>query len=429
MATTTNYDAQQSCYSHSTESISRKTCDLIHEDVRDVVATSRLERRDRAMILAQRSQIRVEDFLGKGAFSEVHQVTVYDDKTGKHKQLAMKHLKHKLLSQPANFRLAAAELAIEAHMLASFDHQNIIQIHGWAANGVASFVNGRHDSFFLLLDCLDETLESRIKDWGDQQHPLNLIQQQYQEPQEFGLVQDIWKRFTQASQPVIGNECVDQEVHLLYLEKLGICAEIASALAYLHQQGVIFRDLKPNNIGFQNSRVKLFDFGLSRELPSPNLITPFEMSGKVGTLRYMSPEVALHQPYNVASDVYSWSMVAYEVLTLRKPFAGWTRDMHTNLVCHRGARPHLQFVLQHAPKVLLEQCWNPHSSLRPTMKQVEEQMTEFEQKELLTMSAQPHVALELPQDFGVVRKAPVRNASNNTGLTASMSNSLNAMFT
>jgi serine/threonine protein kinase len=67
----------------------------------------------------------------------------------------------------------------------------------------------------------------------------------------------------------------------LYLEKLGICVEIASGLAYLHSKGVIFRDLKPNNIGFLNGRVQLFDFGLSRELPNLNLEEPFEMSGKV----------------------------------------------------------------------------------------------------------------------------------------------------
>jgi serine/threonine protein kinase len=67
----------------------------------------------------------------------------------------------------------------------------------------------------------------------------------------------------------------------LYLEKLGVCVEIASALAYLHSKCVIFRDLKPNNIGFLNGRVQLFDFGLSRELPSLNLEEPFEMSGKV----------------------------------------------------------------------------------------------------------------------------------------------------
>ena len=261
--------------------------DAIHAEVSSMVKHSRLVRKSGGIALVDRTDLVVSGILGQGAFSEVHEVRVNHD-ADPNRRYAMKHLKAKLLRQGENFRLAAAELAVEAHMLASFDHPNVMQIRGWAANGVASYTDGRHDSFFLLLDRLDETLDQRICHWQNQ--PIPSHPHQSHNPHSSNLVSDLLKRFSIST--VAENSAAAQEnaimqkqqqriMESLHLEKVGICVEIASALAYLHSQGVIFRDLKPNNIGFLNGRVQLFDFGLSRELPRLNLEEPFEMSGKV----------------------------------------------------------------------------------------------------------------------------------------------------
>jgi serine/threonine protein kinase len=263
----------------------REMTDRIHSEVKSMVANSRLVRLSQGIALVNRQDIQIGALLGRGAFSEVHEVRVINNQNCNSRcRYAMKHLKAKLLSQADNFRLAAVELAVEAHMLASFDHPNIMKIRGWAANGVASFTTGRHDSFFLLLDCLDETLDQRISTWQTQanieNHAVNVG------GVTGNLVSGLWKRF---AHPHDENSVTHQNLYnansraneALLLEKLGICVEISSALSYLHNNGVIFRDLKPNNIGFLNGRVQLFDFGLSRELPSLKLDEPFEMSGKV----------------------------------------------------------------------------------------------------------------------------------------------------
>jgi serine/threonine protein kinase len=241
--------------------VAKKMADQIHSQVRDMLRQSRLVRQAEGIELVRRGDIfEVNQILGSGAFSEVTAVTLRDGR-----RFACKNLKQKLMSQPDNFRLAAAEMACEAHMLASFDHPHILKIRGWAYNGIASFEEGYHNSFFLLLDQLDETLDNRITRW------------QAEEEQRQRII---------LTTPSVG---YDEHYHQnIYVEKLRILLGIGSALEYLHERGVIFRDLKPNNIGFFNgNQVQLFDFGLSRELPQLNTNQKFEMSGKVGTLRYM----------------------------------------------------------------------------------------------------------------------------------------------
>lgn len=359
------------------ERFAKHISDQVHRQVQQMLGESRLTRNnDNDIQLVQPDDIfSIDRVLGSGAFSQVSAVTT---KSGR--RYACKHLQQKLMEKPEDFQLAASELAFEAHILSSFDHPNILKIRGWAANGIASFESGTHDSFFLLLDLLDETLDQRIIRWRDQE--LNLLQS---EPSTTSSLPNLIldesvdhsffrnQTFNHSQQ----NEVIDVNLRhqTLYLEKIRIMSEIASALDYIHAQGVVFRDLKPQNIGFsaETNSVQIFDFGLSRELPTLDTSAPFSMSGKVGTLRYMAPEVATNQAYNISSDVYSWAIVSYELLSLEKPFDGWTRDLHADLVCKRGLRPETNNTLHHIPsdmKSILEQAWSPIPSNRGTMAQI-----------------------------------------------------------
>merc|ERR1719253_1682711 len=64
------------------------------------------------------------------------------------------------------------------------------------------------------------------------------------------------------------------------------------------------------------------------------------MTERAGTPRYMAPEVLSNRPYGLPSDVYSWSILSWEVLTEEKPFEGTTSwDRHVVMVCDKGHRP------------------------------------------------------------------------------------------
>lgn len=379
--------------------LAKQISDNVHHQVHEMLGGSRLTRKSYNIQLMRPSDIfHIGKVLGTGAFSQVSLVT--SNKDGR--RYACKHLKQDLMDRPEDFQTAAAELACEAHILSAFDHPNILKVRGWAENGIASFEEGNHNSFFLLLDLLDETLNQRIDRWREEEERRNLerVMMARQNPSHSPAVGETTRIWGNIQHAALFKDSSAMEQHhrtenmrfqTLYLEKIRVMSELASALDYIHSMGVVFRDLKPNNIGFSGNRVQIFDFGLSRELPTLDTSIAFEMSGKIGTLRYMAPEVANHQPYNVSSDIYSWAIVSYELLSLEKPFNGWTRDLHADLVCRRGYRPDTTNTfhpIMPQMKALLTQTWSAIPSNRGTMAQVCVQLKFLEAQQLALLANQ-----------------------------------------
>jgi len=262
-------------------------------------------------------------------------------------QYIIKHLRRDLMVDRKKFIHAAGDLVMEAMYLSKLKHPNIIKLRGCAVGGSSAYGNGKHDGFFLILDRLNSTLSQQIQDWKD----------------KGGLKQQ---------QMMYSNRLVD------FREKLDIARQIASALEYLHGRDIVYRDLKPDNVGLVKSSVpggaptvQLFDFGLCREIPeaSPPEDKVFHMSG-VGTRRYMSPEVYLGQYYNVKADVYSWAIVLHSMITLQRPFEMYNAELHKIMVCQEGIRPTIYKEWPAPIQQLLSRGWAAESSHRPSMKEV-----------------------------------------------------------
>src|SRR5437588_9195598 len=99
-----------------------------------------------------------------------------------------------------------------------------------------------------------------------------------------------------------------------------ILAEVARALAYAHKKEIVHRDIKPDNIMFdEHGHAVVTDFGIAKAA-SGGKLTGTGMS--IGTPHYMSPEQAKAQPLDGRSDIYSLGVVAYQCLTGTVPFDG-----------------------------------------------------------------------------------------------------------
>jgi tetratricopeptide (TPR) repeat protein len=114
-----------------------------------------------------------------------------------------------------------------------------------------------------------------------------------------------------------------RETQLPLEDALAITREVADALAYAHEHGVVHRDIKPENILLSGSHACVADFGIARALTADVRLTATGVSP--GTPAYMSPEQAVAESnIDGRSDQYSLACVVYEMLTGEAPFTGAT---------------------------------------------------------------------------------------------------------
>ena len=203
--------------------------------------------------------------LGKGGMGEVYRAR--DTRLGR--EVAIKVLPEQTASSPD----ALARFDFEARAVATLNHPNILALHDVGAESGVSYV---------VMELLEgETLRE-------------------------------WLRREGAMPP---------------RKALDVAVQLARGLAAAHERGIIHRDLKPDNIFLTSDGwLKILDFGLALQHPpglgAGDAETRFatEPGLLIGTVGYMAPEQARGEPATIRSDIFSFGLVVYEVLTGSNPF-------------------------------------------------------------------------------------------------------------
>jgi len=141
-----------------------------------------------------------------------------------------------------------------------------------------------------------------------------------------------------------------------------IALGVAYGLQYLHSQRVIHRDLKSLNVLLDaNDFPKVCDFGMSRVMPNDNSL----MTGSVGTAQWMAPEIIKSEFYSEKSDVYSYGIMLWELITAEIPFKQMRDVQVSYAVANNNARP---MIPQNCPPKLAKLvriCWDSNPNERP----------------------------------------------------------------
>jgi serine/threonine protein kinase len=195
------------------------------------------------------SELVLGKLLGHGGFSDVHQVSlitlsetkpdsehtadtieICSEEQVEHRveacrtnNYAVKFLNAKSLNDPDRYCVGCADLVLEAKFLASLHHKHIIKLKGLPRGGVEGMAKCQRLSYFLLLDKLQSTLDIRMEQWNRQEDQLTNL----------GAV----KKLFHLSR-------MKKRKKVFVNERLQVALDVASALEYLHEHRIIYRDLK-----------------------------------------------------------------------------------------------------------------------------------------------------------------------------------------
>lgn len=146
---------------------------------------------------------------------------------------------------------------------------------------------------------------------------------------------------------------------------LKFALDVCQGMSYLHQKGIIHRDLKSGNLLLdKNDVVKVADFGLARFQDGGG-----DMTAETGTYRWMAPEVINHQPYDSKADVYSFALVLWELMTSKIPYNTMT-PLQAAVGVRQGLRPQIPENTHPRLINLMQRCWEATPTDRPSFEEI-----------------------------------------------------------
>ncbi|MDP5134799.1 serine/threonine-protein kinase [Rheinheimera baltica] len=297
-----------------------------------VKPTSRAKPADTALATIEEGMLIKERYLleskiGSGGMSDIYRATdLFLQKAGvANSTVAIKVLQQQFVDQPEALQL----LLQEAHKTQQLSHPNIVRVFD---------VDCDQQHYFIVMECLDgESLEQVIKRYKPKGLPLK--------------------------------------------SALKLLQQIADALNFAHQTGIVHADLKPANIMVNRAgEVKVLDFGVSQKLQLNHDIYAAEQQSQTAPLSgytpaYASPQLLSGNTPCVADDLFSFACLSYELLTSKHPFERLPADKAFEQKKQASKPAHLNILQWQALKQALQfDALQRKSSISKLMRQFNAQL-------------------------------------------------------
>jgi len=171
----------------------------------------------------------------------------------------------------------------------------------------------------------------------------------------------------------------DFSIKLEFELRIKICKQIAISILFMHNRGIIHRDIKSLNILVdKNFTIKLADFGLAYpKEDDPNTINIID-----GTVQWMAPELFENAVPNEKADVYSFGIVLWEIESRKSPFTKLSNTLSIiYAITHKDERPIIPEKCDKNLKDLMTKCWDPNPTNRPTFSEIVDRLTAIENEQ------------------------------------------------
>ena len=160
-------------------------------------------------------------------------------------------------------------------------------------------------------------------------------------------------------------------------QKLENLWRLSYRLKNIHELDIVHQDFHPGNILSTDFKdwIQISDFGLSK-LIGANPNSP-EKKNIFGVLPYIAPEVLSGEEYTKAADVYSYGIIAYEIITGFPPYPDIPHDKDLAMKICNGLRPKIPF---HIPKLIIRtimRCWDARVTHRPTFLELNDELWKY----------------------------------------------------
>jgi hypothetical protein len=182
----------------------------------------------------------------------------------------------------------------------------------------------------------------------------------------------------------IPNGSLEQLLHkkaVPYLMKLRIALETAQAIQFLHNNNVLHRDIKVENVllaslDLQSNAaiVKLSDFGSARTISDQRAAT---FTKGIGTPIYMAPEVLSNKKYDTKADIFSFGVLLWVLISQKEPYTAFSHSWDVAKFVIDGNREAIPAGCPYDYATLLRQCWDQDPENRPSIQEVLEALTEM----------------------------------------------------